>query len=71
MGAGVAVKRISAGADPGSAMSMTVRVSAAVPVCALAVVFVPAAAFVPVCVAPIELPLELPFPVAARVIPVP
>ena len=73
-GVGVAVKRISAGVDPGSTMSMTVRVSEAVPVCApafvFAVVFVPVAAFMPVCVAPLELPLEPPFPVTARVIPI-
>ena len=69
VGVGVAVKRISAGVDPGSTISMTVRVSAAVPVCALAVVAVPAAAFVGVCVTPVGLPLEPPLPAAALVVP--
>ena len=48
-------------------------VAAAAAVCApaflFAVVFVPVRAFVPVCVAPVEFPLEIPIPPAALVIP--
>jgi len=69
-GVGVVLKRISAGVAPGSRVSMKVRVLAAVPVSALAVVFVPAAAFVPNCVAPVGLRLEPPFPAAALIIPI-
>jgi hypothetical protein len=39
--------------------------AACAPAFVFAVVFVPARAFVPVCVAPVELPLELPSPPAA------
>ena len=46
-GVGVAVKRISAGVAPGSTMSMMLRASAAVPVCALAILFVLGAALFP------------------------
>ena len=38
------------------------------PAFVFAVVFVPARAFVPVCVAPVELPLELPNPTAAPLV---
>ena len=67
-GVGVAVKRISAGVAPGSTMSMMLRASAAVPVCALAVLFVLGAAFIPVCVTPVGSPLEPPMPAAALVV---
>ena len=67
-GVGVAVKRISAGVAPGSTMSMMLRASAAVPVCALAVLFVLGAAFIPVCVTPVGSPLEPPTPAAALVV---
>ena len=74
VGVGVAVKRISAGVDPGSTMSMTVRVSTVLPVCApafvFAVVFVPVAAFVPASAAIVELPVKPLFAVAALVIPI-
>ena len=69
-GVGVAVKRISAGVALGSTMSMMLRASAAVPVCALAVLFVLGAAFIPVCVTPVGSPLEPPTPAAALVIPI-
>jgi hypothetical protein len=50
------------------------RVAAAAAACApafvLAVVFVPVRAFVPICVAPVELPLKSPIPPAALLIPV-
>ena len=50
-----------------------IGVAAAAPVCApafvLAFEFVPVAAFIPVCVAPVEFSLEPPFPVGASVIP--
>ena len=69
VGVGVVLKRISAGVAPGSRVSMNVRVLA-VPVSALAVVFVPAAAFVPNCVAPVGLRLEPPFSTAALIIPI-
>jgi hypothetical protein len=72
---GVAAKIISAGVAPGSTFSIRIRVLAAVPVCALAVVltivFAAEAVLVRVCVAPLKLLFNPPFPAAARVISVP
>jgi hypothetical protein len=61
---------VGTGVNWGSKMLTLVGVAAAAapPVCApafvFAVVFVPVRAFVPVCVAAVELPLELPSPLA-------
>ena len=69
---GVAAKITSAGVAPGSTLSIRIRVLAAVPVCARAVVrtivFVAEAVFVRVCVVPPKLLLNPPFPATARVI---
>ena len=59
------------GASWGRIVVTLAGAAAAAAVCAPAfvlVVFVPARAFVPICVVPVELPLELPSPPAAPLI---